>query len=91
MLYKIVEELLSYTDFDLINQAGGFCDSTPLGIAFSKLDLTLIDLLLSKGANIEAIDMDGKKTIDRIPENIDVTMKSKIFTIIRKYRDCKYY
>jgi ankyrin repeat protein len=84
-LYGIVEELLRYANVEELNIAGGLSGSTALGIALSKLNLKLIHLLLSKGANVNTIDLDGKRSIERLPDNIDEAISVEIDALIRKY------
>jgi uncharacterized protein len=50
-----------------INAFGGFCGWTPLGMAASKLNLPMIELLLDAGADPEALDEDGRTARDHLP------------------------
>jgi uncharacterized protein len=51
-----------------INEWGGLLGYTPLGLAASRLDLSIIRMLLDAGANPNARDSDGKIAVERLPE-----------------------
>jgi hypothetical protein len=42
---------------------------TALGLACQQGDIRIIELLMSKGASLEAIDIHGKKAVDYIQED----------------------
>lgn len=54
-----------------INESGGFCGCTALGLAARKLNTDMLKLLLEAGADPEATDSDGFKARDHLPEKED--------------------
>ena len=50
-----------------INAFGGFCGDTALGLAARNLNVPMVELLLSAGADPEALDEDKKTARERLP------------------------
>ena len=50
-----------------INDSGGFCGYTALGMAARSLQIPMLQLLLSAGADPEATDSDGRTARDHLP------------------------
>lgn len=82
---QIMTVLLKYADQKLINTAGSYFAKTPLGIAFFKADMALIELLLKHHANPYAMDNEGEKTIQSIPEDLNKQLRTEIEELIEKY------
>lgn len=80
---EMLKILLAYSENGDINALGSHYATSPLGIAFQKGYLEIIDLLLSCGADAQMIDVDNgyKPLTDSIPENLKPTVES----IIKKY------
>lgn len=82
---QIMTVLLKYADQQLINTAGSYFAKTPLGIAFFKTDMALIELLLKHHADPYAMDNEGEKTIQSIPEDLNKQLRTEIEELIEKY------
>ena len=50
-----------------INDSGGFCGETALGMAARKANVAMIQLLLEAGASVTAKDSDGRTALDHLP------------------------
>jgi ankyrin repeat protein len=50
-----------------VDEAGGLNTLTALGLAASRLDLPMIELLLQAGANPEVLDADSRTARERLP------------------------
>lgn len=59
--------LLQYGASKTIDEFGGACGYTALGMAARKLNLGMIDLLLDAGANPEALDEDYQTAREHVP------------------------
>lgn len=60
--------LLDHGATDAIDDWGGVSGLTPLGQAARNLDIPMIELLLTAGASIHAVDDDGRPPAFRMPE-----------------------
>lgn len=58
---------LKYGAAKTINDSGGFCGYTALGLAARKLNVQMIELLLKAGADQDATDSDGQTARDYLP------------------------
>lgn len=58
---------LQYGAAKTINDSGGFCGYTALGLATRKLNIRMIELLLSAGADPDTTDSDGQTARDCLP------------------------
>jgi len=58
---------LRYGASQTINESGGFCGNTVLGLAALKLSLPMIELLLKAGADPEALDSDDLTAKEHLP------------------------
>ena len=58
---------LHYGASQTINESGGFCGNTVLGLAALKLNLPMIELLLEGGADPEALDSDDLTAKEYLP------------------------
>jgi ankyrin repeat protein len=50
-----------------VETAGGFSGTTPLGLAATRLDVRMIQLLLAHGANTGTRDLDRRLALERLP------------------------
>jgi ankyrin repeat protein len=64
---EMAELFLHYGADKTINDSGGFCGFTALGLAARKQNVAMIALLLKAGADTEAIDTDGETARDHLP------------------------
>lgn len=80
---EILNTLLDYSENRDINIIGSYYATTPLGIAFQNGNIDIIDLLLSRKADPQIIDIDNgyRPLTDLIPENL----KTEISLLIKKY------
>lgn len=64
---EMAQLLLRHGAHKTINVFGGFCGWTPLGMACRKLNLPMIAMLISAGADPEAVDEDGRTAREHLP------------------------
>jgi len=64
---EIAALFLRYGADATINESGGFCGYTALGLAAHKLNGPMIKLLIDAGADPEACDSDGRSPRDHLP------------------------
>lgn len=83
---EMVELLTRYCDAGTLNKWGGVWCNTPLGMAFRKVNLPMIELLLRNGADPYAFDPDMGSAIHNIPPGLDEATSEKIFSLIEKYK-----
>ena len=83
---EMVELLVRYCDAHTLNKWGGVWCNTPLGMAFRKVNLPMIELLLKNGADPYAYDPDMGSTIHNIPPELEESTSEKIFSLIEKYK-----
>ncbi len=64
---EIAKLLLQYGAGRTINESGGFCGDTALGVAIRELNVPMIELLLDHGADPEALDSDDQMARENLP------------------------
>jgi ankyrin repeat protein len=84
--FEMVALLLQYSSLEAINMWGGIWSNTPLGMAFRTVNVPMIELLLSYGADPDAYDPDQMVTINNLPYVRDDATRQKIETLIEKYK-----
>lgn len=81
---EILKLLLEYTDKDSIDEIGSIWVKSPLGIAFRKVNLEIIELLLKNGANPFLLDWDNGN-IPMIENTPTTHLRKKILVLVEKY------
>lgn len=84
---EILELLLQNTDRNTIDQIGSTWVKSPLGIAFLKCNLQLIEMLLKHGADPYLKDFDNlnKPMIENLPNTITIELKNRVLQLVEKY------
>lgn len=82
---ELLNILLKYSNSEVINKWGSYWGATPLGIAFYKLNIPIIELLLKHGADPYIRDGDLLSTISHIPSDVEIGTKGEIDKLIEKY------
>lgn len=80
---EALEILLENSKIDTINRWGGILEKSPLSMAFSKADIPLIELLINKGASVDAVDGNGMRPFDYLPSDIASDQMNSIKEIIQ--------
>lgn len=88
---EMADLFLKYGAKKTINDSGGFCGYTALGLAVRKLNIQMVELLLNAGADPEAFDSDGQIARDYLPtrDNLNSEVWSKIIDLL--YSNCTSY
>lgn len=68
--HEMARLLIQYGASKTIDQFGGACGLTALGIAAQNTDVLMVQILVSAGADPEAPDEDGRTAAERVPIGI---------------------